>query len=102
MKTVQAGKQLQITLVIDPASAVLEGNDRVGEVTVELTTEDLATLTPRQRQTLARHVGKWPSYRRRLSEGHKIGNARIETIAMLLDRLEDAVEANERGSAKSR
>jgi hypothetical protein len=49
-------KQLTITLYVQPDNAVRAGKSSVGEHQLVLSDEDLARLTPEQRDTLARHV----------------------------------------------
>jgi hypothetical protein len=77
---------ITITLHVDAAEAVRAGHGRAGPAKLLLGEAELAQLTERQRDTLARHVAGEPGWSRPLNRGAPpIGTADVATLATLLD-----------------
>lgn len=95
-------KKLTITIHVNPAAAVRAGKSQCGACELVLSDQDLAQLTPGQRETLAKHVAKekYPEpyvHRGGIQWGSQLGDddtsdASIETLALLLDRREAEVQ----------
>lgn len=91
-------KQITLTIHIRPATAVRAGRSQAGETTVTLSDDDLAALTPAQRETLALHLegASFPApwavrtgchYGEPLHRyASPVADASLETIAALLLR----------------
>jgi len=91
-------KQITLTIHILPATAVRAGRSQAGETTVTLSDDDLAALTPAQRETLALHLegASFPApwavrggchYGAPLHRyASPVADASLETIAALLDQ----------------
>lgn len=96
-------KKLTITIHVNPAAAVRAGKSQCGACELVLSDDDLAQLTPEQRETLAKHVDReqFPppfTHSRGVRWDHPLGDddtadASIETLALLLDRRKEVVEA---------
>lgn len=87
---------IAITLHLDAATALREGIAAAGPVTVRLTQADVDLLTPRQRETLAKHLERRPGWGESLTRGAPpVGRADAPTIARLLDLRADQLEAVE-------
>jgi hypothetical protein len=91
-------KQITITLNVEPAAAIRSGKATCGEVSMTLSDEDLARLTPEQRETLAKHVAKercdgcGPEWGTRLSDyAPDIDHVSIEVLQSLLDTRRELV-----------
>jgi hypothetical protein len=81
-----------LTLHVDAAAAVREGRSAAGPARLELSDADVATLSERQRETLARHLERAPGYGEPLTTGAPpIGHADLAALASLLDTRADAM-----------
>lgn len=77
---------LTLTLHTDAAAAARECRNHAGPVKLTPSADDLATLTPEQLDTLARHVRCEPYYGEPLTRhAPPIGHADVTVLAMLLD-----------------
>lgn len=77
---------LTLTLHTDAAAAARECRNHAGPVKLTPSADDLATLTPEQRDTLARHVNGEPYYGEPLTRhAPPIGHADVTVLATLLD-----------------
>lgn len=80
-------KKMTVTISVNAAQAVREGNTVVGDVQLTLEPSDLEKLTPAQRETLAKHFAGEKYYAERLND-IVVGRADIETLGRLLDAKE--------------
>lgn len=83
---VVSAQEIVVTLHIDASLAVRAGHGRAGPQKLRIGEDELAQLTERQRDTLARHVAGETGWSRPLNRGApRIATADMETLARLLD-----------------
>lgn len=79
-------KQLCVTIHVTPAAAVRAGKTQVGDRTLTLSDEDVAALSPEQRDALARHVANEHGWRCELAyDAPPVADASLESLRVLLD-----------------
>ncbi len=85
---------ITLTLAVDAAAAVRCGESRAGPTKLLLDERDLSQLTPRQRETLARHLERAEGWGAPLTDGAPpIGRADLDALRGLLDARADAMGA---------
>ena len=79
-------KQLCVTIYVTPAAAVRAGKTQVGDITMTLSDEDVAALSPEQRDALARHVEHEYGWSLALhADAPPVGEASLDSLRVLLD-----------------